>query len=69
MMLDDKIEEILARAKNVDDINHSSTTSPITNANNLNINVQAPSNALLYCCVCVCICLTVLALVFFSRSL
>lgn len=67
MILDDKIQEILARAKNVDDISHSSTTSPISNANNLNINVQTSENALLYCCVCVCICITILALVFFSQ--
>ena len=67
MILDDKIEKILARAKHVDDINHASTTSPISNANTLNINVQTAGNALVYCCVCVCICITVLALVFFSK--
>ena len=65
MALDDKIEAILAKAKNVDDISHSSTT-PISNANNLNINVQTSSNVLICCCLCVCICITVCVLVFFS---
>lgn len=65
MILDDKIEKILARAKHVEDVSHSSTTSPISNANTLNINVQTAGNAIIYCCFCVCI--TVLALVFFSK--
>jgi len=65
MILDDKIEAILAKAKKIDDINHSSTSSPISNANNLNINVQTSTNALIYCCVCVCICITIFTLVFF----
>lgn len=65
MQVDDKIEEILARAKNVDDISHSSANSPISNANNLNINVQTAGNGLIYCCACVCICFTILILVFF----
>jgi len=65
MALDDKIEAILAKAKNVEDVSHSSET-PISNANNLNINVQTSSNAIVYCCLCVCICVTVFILVFFS---
>ena len=65
MALDDKIEAILAKAKNVEDVSHSSAT-PISNANNLNINVQTSSNAVVYCCLCVCICITVCVLVFFS---
>ena len=67
MSLDDKIEEILARAKNVDEISHSSTTSPISNANNLNVNIHTMGSAFIYCFACVCICATLLALVFFSE--
>ena len=64
-MIDDQIDQILSRGKSVEDVTQSSTTSPISNSNNLNINVQAQNSILLYCCMFLCICLTVLALVFF----
>ncbi len=65
MILDEKIEEILSRAKNIDDVNNSSNTSPINNTNNLNVNIQTIGNPLLYCFTCVCFGVIILAFVFF----
>ena len=65
MILDEKIEEILARAKNIDDVNNSSNASPINNTNNLNVNIQTVGNPLLYCGACICFGVVILALVFF----
>ncbi len=65
MILDEKIEEILARAKNIDDVNNSSSTSPINNTNNLNVNIQTTGNPLLYCCAFICFAVMILAFVFF----
>lgn len=64
-MIDDQIDQILSRGKSVEDVTQSSTTSPISNANNLSINVQTQNSTLLYCCMFLCVCVTILALVFF----